>query len=72
MQEAGSINITVNGSARQTSHGQTLLGLLLELQIEPSRVAIEVDRRVIKRAEWETLQLPPGADIEIVQFVGGG
>jgi thiamine biosynthesis protein ThiS len=35
-------------------------------------VAVEMDRRIVKRTEWETLELPPGAKIEIVQFVGGG
>ena len=65
-------NIVVNGAPRQAPAGQTLLGLLLDLQLEPSRVAVEMDRRIVKRAEWDTLELAPGARIEIVQFVGGG
>jgi len=64
--------IVVNGVARQAPAGQTLLELLRELQLEPSRVAVEMDRRIVKRSEWETLELPAGAKIEIVQFVGGG
>jgi len=70
--EIGSRNIVVNGVARQAPPGQTLLELLRELQLEPSRVAVEMNRRIVKRTEWETLELPPGAKIEIVQFVGGG
>lgn len=69
---AGAQNIVVNGAPRQSAIGQTLLGLLLELQLEPSRVAVEMDRRIVKRAEWDTLELRPGARLEIVQFVGGG
>ena len=65
-------NIVVNGVARQAPPGQTLLELVRELQLEPSRVAVEMDRRIVKRSEWETLELPAGAKIEIVQFVGGG
>jgi len=65
-------NIVVNGAPRRAPVGQTLLGLLLELQLEHSRVAVEMDRRIVKRAEWDSLELPPGACIEIVQFVGGG
>src|SRR6266853_1285313 len=68
----GSRQIVVNGVARQAPSGQTLLDLLRELQLEPSRVAVEMDRRIVKRSEWETLELPVGAKIEIVQFVGGG
>jgi len=64
--------IVVNGVARQAPAGQTLLGLLRDLELEPSRVAVELDRRIVKRAEWERLELQPGARLEIVQFVGGG
>ena len=35
-------------------------------------VAVEMDGRIVKRAQWETLELAPGAKLEIVQFVGGG
>ena len=66
------LEIIVNGAARRSAPGQTLSDLLADLQLEPSRVAIEMDRRIVKRAEWDTLQLAPGAKIEIVQFVGGG
>ena len=64
--------IVVNGAGRQVPPGQTLMGLLLELELEPSRVAVELDRRIVKRTEWATLELQPGARLEIVQFVGGG
>jgi len=64
--------IVVNGAVRQAPAGQTLLGLLRDLDLEPSRVAVEMDRRIVKRTEWEALELRPGARLEIVQFVGGG
>ena len=68
----GGVEIQVNGAARQVPAGQTVLGLLRDLQIEPSRVAVEMDCRIVKRTEWDALELRPGAAIEIVQFVGGG
>ena len=68
----GLLEIVVNGAAQRTRSGQTLLGLLGELRLEPSRVAIELDRRIVKRADWDALELAPGASVEIVQFVGGG
>ena len=67
-----SIEIVVNGESKRSTPGETLSGLLKDLSLDPSRVAIEMDRRIVKRAEWDTLQLAPGARIEIVQFVGGG
>ena len=64
--------IVVNGETRSVPAGHTLLRLLEDLRLEPSRVAVELDRRIVKRPEWEALELTAGAKLEIVQFVGGG
>jgi sulfur carrier protein len=66
------IEIVVNGDPRSLPEGLTLLGLLRELELEPTRVAIELDRRIVKQGEWAGTFLQPGARLEIVQFVGGG
>jgi thiamine biosynthesis protein ThiS len=66
------IPITVNGESRTTPEGQTILGLLRELQLDPERVAVELNRRIVKPPEWEKTQLASGAELEIVHFVGGG
>ena len=62
----------VNGERRTASEGQTILGLLRELQLDPARVAVELDRRIVKQPHWDETGSPPGARLEIVQFVGGG
>jgi thiamine biosynthesis protein ThiS len=66
------VPIVVNGEDRTVSEGQTILGLLRELQIDPARVAVELDRRIVKQPNWDATALGPGAQLEIVQFVGGG
>ena len=66
------IHIVVNGDSQVTNGGQTVLGLLRELQIDPSRVAVELDRRIVKQPLWANTILSDGARLEIVQFVGGG
>jgi len=66
------IHIVVNGEPQVTNDGQTVLGLLRELQIDPARVAIELDRRLVKQPLWADTHLSDGAHLEIVQFVGGG
>jgi sulfur carrier protein len=66
------IEIVVNGEARTTPGGQTVLGLLAELDLDPARVAVELNRGIVKQPLWATTEVPPGAQIEIVQFVGGG
>jgi thiamine biosynthesis protein ThiS len=66
------ITIVVNGEPQTASEGQTILGLLRELNIEAERVAIELDRQIVKQAHWRETELHAGAQVEIVQFVGGG
>lgn len=66
------IPITVNGQSQTAAPGQTILGLLAALQVDPERVAVELDRRIVRRPSWGDTVLAPGAQIEIVQFVGGG
>jgi thiamine biosynthesis protein ThiS len=64
--------VIVNGEGRTVTDGVTVLGLLCALQIEPERVAVELDRSIVKKAHWDTTALREGSKLEIVQFVGGG
>ena len=66
------IHIQVNGEPQATADGQTVLGLLRELQLDAARVAVELDRRIVKQPQWSETALRDGAQVEIVQFVGGG
>jgi thiamine biosynthesis protein ThiS len=42
------------------------------LSIPGDRVAVELDRLIIKNIFWAETHLRPGAQVEIVHFVGGG
>jgi thiamine biosynthesis protein ThiS len=66
------IDIVVNGEPQSAPEGQTILGLLEQLRIDPARVAVELDRRIVKQPQWSGTKLGGGAQLEIVQFVGGG
>ncbi len=66
------MEVVVNGEKRQAGEGQTLLEFLQSLGLEPSRVAVELDGRIVKRPEWAGMTLHSGSRLEIVQFVGGG
>ncbi len=66
------IEIVLNGEPRTAPEGQTVLGLLEQLRLDPSRVAVELNRRIVKQPHWADTVLQPGAEIEVVQFVGGG
>jgi thiamine biosynthesis protein ThiS len=66
------IQIVVNGQVRRVPQGQTLTQLLVALEIAGDRVALELDRKIVRRSEWGSTTVGPGATLEIVQFVGGG
>jgi thiamine biosynthesis protein ThiS len=66
------MEIVVNGQPRSAEQGQTILDLLRDLDLDPARVAVEYDRRIVKQPLWPDTILQPGAQVEIVQFVGGG
>ena len=66
------IQIVVNGDTRPLRAGQTIRQLLAELQLDPARVAVELDRHIVKPKDWDATPIADGARLEIVQFVGGG
>lgn len=66
------IALTVNGETVQLASGSTVADLLRSLSLEPTRVAVEHNLRVVPRAEHATVRLNHGDRVEIVTFVGGG
>ena len=72
MLETKEIEIVVNGQPRQTAAGQSLTELLVSLGVDRARVAIELNRSIIRREKWDNTTVGSGAALEIVQFVGGG
>jgi len=66
------LEIVINGEPRKVPDGLNLLSLLGELGVKPDRVAVELNRRIVRQPEWATTPIEGGAQVEIVQFVGGG
>jgi thiamine biosynthesis protein ThiS len=66
------IQVTVNGEGVHVASGSTVADLLRTLSLEPARVAVEYNLRVLTRAEHGTVRLNHGDRLEIVTFVGGG
>ena len=70
--ESAVIEIIVNGEPRPMPRGQTIAGLLDSLGFAEDRVAVEMDRRIVRREQWVDTRPEAGARVEIVYFVGGG
>jgi len=64
--------IQVNGEQRNVPDSLTLAGLVRHLSLAPERLAIELNHRVVRRADWPDTALKEGDRVEIVHFVGGG
>ncbi|HWF46812.1 MAG TPA: sulfur carrier protein ThiS [Bryobacteraceae bacterium] len=69
---AQSITVVVNGEVRQFPAPQTVATLLESLGIPDDRVAVEMNKSIVRKRDWAETPAPNGAQIEIVQFVGGG
>ncbi len=69
---AQQIEIVVNGERQTAPSGQNLVEILAILGLDADRVAIELDRAIVRKSAWSTTFVTDGASLEIVQFVGGG
>ena len=65
------MNISVNGEIREYNAGTTISALLRQMNLSQDKVAIELNRRLIRSEKYST-ELKDGDQVEIVTFVGGG
>ena len=66
------MEIEVNGDRRQVPFAANLAEILVFLGLPKDRVAVELDRKIVRKTDWENCQVAPGAELEVVHFVGGG
>jgi sulfur carrier protein len=70
--ETKTIEIVVNGQPQRVPEGLSVARLLDFLKIDRARVAVELNRQIARKTEWESSAVHEGARVEIVWFVGGG
>ena len=66
------MKIYLNGETREFLDDLTIDSLISALSLEPTRVAIELNRNVVRRSDWSATVLHNDDRVEIVHFVGGG
>jgi len=66
------LRVYVNGEARDFPSPLSLAQLITELDLPPARIAVELNRMVVRRSDWSATELNEDDRIEIVHFVGGG
>jgi len=67
-----SIEIFVNGERFQVPSGGNVADMLEFLKIAPDRVAVELDKALVRKRDWAATRVAGGARMEVVEFVGGG
>ena len=72
MESSRTIPIVLNGEPRQVPEGLTVAALLAHLGVAGDKVAVELNRAIVRRTEWSDTAVAAGAALEVVQFVGGG
>jgi sulfur carrier protein len=70
--ETKTIQVVLNGEQRSVPLGLTVNRLLTFLEMDPSRVAVELNGAIVRQPDWLSTQVFEGAQIEVVWFVGGG
>jgi sulfur carrier protein len=66
------IEIVLNGERRQIPADMTMDRLLVWLEIDSSRVAVEFNGAIVRQPAWSVTEVAAGSQIEVVWFVGGG
>jgi thiamine biosynthesis protein ThiS len=66
------MKLLINGEDRSVDGPLSLQGLVEQLGMKADRVAVELNRNLVPRAQWPATALADGDRLEIVHFVGGG
>jgi thiamine biosynthesis protein ThiS len=66
------MRVFVNGDEKDLRDRISLAELIEQLDLPAARIAIELNREVVRRSDWGSTMLKDEDRIEIVHFVGGG
>ena len=65
-------SITLNGDSYQIDGDTPLTELLERLKMRRGRVAVEINREIVPKANYDVTIVRAGDCVEIINFVGGG
>ena len=66
------ITIQLNGDPYTIEGDARLLSLIERLKMKPARMAAELNRQVVPKADYAKVMLRDGDELELINFVGGG
>jgi sulfur carrier protein len=65
-------SIILNGDPYPLSGDMRLTELLERLKMRRGRVAVEINREIVPKADYDATVVRVGDQVEIINFVGGG
>ena len=65
------MRITINGKS-ETIEPCTILALVQSKGLTVKSLVVEHNRKIVKRDQWELIQLQEDDTLELLSFVGGG
>jgi len=66
------LTIVVNGNQTDIRESSTISDLITQLGLKAERVAVELNKNIVRRVEWDVTTISEGDRLEVVHFVGGG
>ena len=66
------MRVYLNGESKEVQGNPSLAELISQLDLPAARIAVELNREVVRRSAWDQTMLNDDDRIEIVHFVGGG
>lgn len=66
------MTIIINGDIKEIPNSLNLEDVLSFFSLPSQRVAVELNKTVVPRREWDTTTVAENDKIEVIHFVGGG
>src|SRR5437016_9071229 len=66
------IEIRLNGEKQHVPASLSIVQLLEHFDLPKDRIAVERNRTIVPKPQWETVAVGQGDELEVVHFVGGG
>ena len=64
--------ILLNGDPYPIEGQLQLIALLDRLKMRQGRIAVEINREIVPKANYAQTVIKPGDNVEVINFVGGG
>ena len=66
------MKVVINGEIKEIAKKINLQALLKNLSLASERIAVELNKEVVRKKDWENIEINEADKIEIIHFVGGG